>query len=235
MGNVKVGQLPSDAAAEQIVGREPPERVSHDAFINQSWRHRPAASTQPFGGLLSPRKNFMTCKIFAIVFVLVGTTVFVHGQTSSELRAKCGQPQMTGLEKYRPSVERFLVRPNILMTIRYTERGEPCEAQLEAVPNSTPKTGRPEHAPEGDYMSTVEVIELINELVPTEKRGKKIRELFVNGGDHEMKLHHPGCTGLYLVTFENLSVSAASWCWGGTFSATIHWGKTTCHAQTTSK
>lgn len=173
----------------------------------------------------------MTHKIFAIVFVIFGTTVFVHGQTSSELRVRYGEPQMTELKDNRPVVERFLVRPNILMTIRYTNRGEPCEAVLEPVPNSTPKEGRGEHAPEGDYMSTVEVIELINELVPIEKRGKKINEFLVNGGDREMKLHHLGCTGYYVVNFENVGVTAASWCWGGTFSATIHWGKTTCHGQ----
>jgi ribosomal protein S27E len=36
--------------AEQIVGREPRERVSHEAFVNQSWRYRAAASTPPLGG-----------------------------------------------------------------------------------------------------------------------------------------------------------------------------------------
>jgi hypothetical protein len=28
--------------AEQVVGREPRERVSHEAFVNQSWRWRAA-------------------------------------------------------------------------------------------------------------------------------------------------------------------------------------------------
>ena len=119
---------------------------------------------------------------------------------------------MTELENNRPSVERFLVRPNIQMTIRYTDRGEPCEAVFEPVPNSTPKAGRPEHAPDGDYMSTTEVIKLINEILPAEKRGKKVTQGQVNAGDPEMKLHHPGCTGFYFVDFENASVSAASWC-----------------------
>jgi hypothetical protein len=139
---------------------------------------------------------------------------------------------MTELKNDRPAVERFLVRPNILMTIRYTKRGEPCEAVLEPVPNSTPKTGRPENAAEGDYMSTAEVIKLINELVPVETRGKKINEFSMNGGDPQMKLHHPGCSGAYVVVFEKGSVTCSTWCWGGTFSATIHWGKTSCRGQT---
>lgn len=169
-------------------------------------------------------------KLF-VGLVMLGTSIFVHAQTSSELRAKYGSPQTTELEHGRPVVERFLVRPNILMTIRYTSSGEPCEAVFEPVPDSTPKAGRPEHAPDGDYMSTSEVIKLINELLPVEKRGKKINEGSMNGGDPEMKILYLGCWGAYFVYFENASVSASTWCWGGTFSATIHWGKTSCPGQ----
>jgi|GEM_PF-738824 len=31
----------------QQIGREPQKRVSHEAFVNQSWRYRAAASTPP--------------------------------------------------------------------------------------------------------------------------------------------------------------------------------------------
>ena len=175
--------------------------------------------------------DFRIHTIFAIVFVLFGAG-FVHAQTSAELRARYGEPQMTVLKDNRAAVERFLVRPEILMTIRYTDRGEPCEAFLEPVPNSTPKEGRPEHAAEGDYMSTAEVIKLINELLPVEKRGKKIGEFSLNGGDPEMKINYLGCSGVYVVSFENARVGCTTWCWGGTFSVTIHWGKTSCPGQT---
>lgn len=83
---------------------------------------------------------------------------------------------MTELNDNRPAIERFLVRPNILMTIRYTGRGEPCEAVLEPLPDSMPKIARSDHAPKGDYMSTAEVIKLINEILPIEKRGNRINE-----------------------------------------------------------
>jgi hypothetical protein len=167
--------------------------------------------------------NLITYKTFAMGFVLLGTTVFVHGQTSSELRARYGEPQMTELKNNRPAVERFLVRPDILMTIRYTDRGEPCEASFKPVPNSTQKTGLRMY--EDDHMSTCEVIKLINEILPDEKRGKKTGQGQFNGGDPQMKLHHPGCTGFYFVYFENAWVDTASSCLGGTFSAVIHWGK----------
>jgi hypothetical protein len=128
-------------------------------------------------------------------------------------------------------VEHFLVRPAIQLTIRYTSQGEPCEAVLEPVLNSTPKTGRPEHALAGDYMVTAEVLKVIDEVLPPEKRGKKLSEGSFNGGDPQMKLHHFGCTGMYFVFFENAILDAASWCWGGTIRVTIHWGQTSCPGQ----
>ena len=155
-----------------------------------------------------------------------------EGGAPREPRARYGRPQMRQVANHRPVIERYLVRPNILMTIRYTAQGLPCEAVLEPVPGSTPKKGRGEHAPEGDYMLTAEVIKLINELVPIEKRGKKINEMSLNGGDREMKLHHPGCAGGYLAFYERVSITCYTWCWGGTFSVTLHWGKTICPGQT---
>ncbi len=174
--------------------------------------------------------RFVTNNLFS-VFVILATTFVAHAQTSAQLRARYGEPQTTELKNGRPAVERFLVRTNIQMTIRYTDEGEPCEANLKPVPNSTAKTGRPEHALDGDYMSTAEVITVINESLPAERRGKKIQEFHVNGGDPEMKLHHVGCTGMLIAQFENATVNAASWCWGGTISVTIRWGKTSCSAQ----
>jgi hypothetical protein len=172
-----------------------------------------------------------TISWLALAVVVACCAAITSAQTAGELRAKYGVPQTSQLKNGRPTVERFLVRPKILMTMRHTKQGLPCEAVLEPVPSSTPKLGRGEHAPEGDYMSTAEVIKLINELVPIEKRGKKINERSMNGGDPEMKLHHPGCSGVYFAYFENVSFTCSTWCWGGTFSVTIHWGKASCRGQ----
>ena len=154
------------------------------------------------------------------------------GQTSSELRAKYGVPQMVELETDQPDAERFLVRPAIHLTIRYNSAEEPCAALLEPVPNSTPKTLRIESRPELNLMMTSEVIKVIDELLPPETRGKTINQISFNGGDPQMKLHHPGCTGLYFVSFEHAMVNVTSWCQGGTFNATIHWRKPSCRGQT---
>lgn len=166
--------------------------------------------------------------LLAAALMALATTLVTHAQTSAQLRAKYGEPLMTEVRDGRSGVERFLVRRGIQMTIRYTELGDPCEALIEPVPNSTPKNPRPEHSPGRDYMSTAEVIAVINEVLPVEKRGEKRNEFFVNGGDRAMRLHHRGCSGLYGAEYERASVTAASWCWGGTFSATIHWTGRAC-------
>jgi hypothetical protein len=157
--------------------------------------------------------------------------ISAHAQTPGELRARYGEPQMSQLKNGHPVVERYLLRPNILMTIRYTKYGRLCEALIEPVTGSTPSEGRVEHAPEGDYMSTAEVIKIINGVVPIEKRGKKISDISMNGGDPEMKLHHPGCWGAYMAFYGKVTVSSSSWCWGGTFSAIIHWRESNCPDQ----
>ncbi len=97
------------------------------------------------------------------------------------------------------------------------------DVHVEPVPGSTPKEGRGEYAPDGDYMSTAEVIKAIGEIAPAGRRGKLISTLKVNGGDPAVKLNHFGCTGIYVATYERAAVSVSSWCWGGTFEASIRW------------
>ena len=155
--------------------------------------------------------------------VVLSTAALASGQTSSELRAKYGAPETVELENGRVAVERFLVRPTIQVTIRYTNEGKPGEAVIKPVANSTRKTGV--DAYEDDRMDTSEVIKVIDELLPPEKRGKKLGVGSFNGGDPQMKLHHPGCTGFDFIDFENATVSAASSCRGGTYHVTIRWGK----------
>lgn len=180
--------------------------------------------------MISRRSHSALQVAFAIVITILAA-ISSNSQTSTELRAKYGEPQMSKIRNGRPKIERYLVRSNILMTITYTRGGRFCEAGLDPVPSSTPTTPTLDHPPEGDYISTADVISVINELVPPEIRGKSFGVGSMNGGDPEMKLNHPGCWGSYWENFENVSISASSWCWGGTFSATIHWGKTKCRGE----
>lgn len=152
-------------------------------------------------------------------------------QTSAALRAKYGEPQMIQIKDNRLEAERYLVRPNISMTVRYTKQGQACEADLEPMPGSRPKLENDDNAPADDYMLTAEVIAVFNELAPIEQRGRKTGEGSMNGGDPKMVLHHPGCIGQYLTFYENVAFGSTSWCGGGTFSATIHFGQTSCKGQ----
>jgi hypothetical protein len=170
-------------------------------------------------------------RLVMITLVACAAAIVTSAQTSADLRTKYVLPQMSQLDHGRPVIERYLVGPNILLTIKYTKQGEPCEAILEPVPSTMPNDASSEHPAGRDIMSTAEVIKVINELLPIEKRGKKVNELSSNGGDRDMKLHHPGCAGAYYVFFEHAIVACSTWCWGGTFSATIHWGKTICRGQ----
>ena len=154
-----------------------------------------------------------------------------NSQTPSELRALYGEPQMVKMKNGRPTVERFLVRPKILMTITYDKDGRLCEASLDPVPGMIPATPVPENPPTGDYMSTAEVISVINELVPPETRGKTTNAFHINGGDPKMILNHPGCLGGDWMSFENVYVGSSSWCGGGTFSATVHWKSAKCRGK----
>lgn len=167
---------------------------------------------------------------FALIITILAATSS-NSQTSAELRDKYGEPQMREIKNGRTTVERYLVRPNILMTVKYSKDGRLCEATVDPVPSLPPTTPTREYPPDGDYMSTADVIGVINELVPPETRGKSISEGKMNGGDPEMKLNHPGCSGLYWFEYESVSILASSWCWGGTFSATIHFGNTKCHGE----
>jgi hypothetical protein len=170
-------------------------------------------------------------RFLTIVFILVGACAGLKAQTSAELRAKYGEPIMRQRRRGHWLVEKFQIRPKITLTVSYARRGRPCELLIDPVPGSTPAEGRSEHAPTGDYMATAEVIALINELAPLELRGKFYGASSSNGGDPELKLHHPGCSGAYLALYKNVTIIAPTWCWGGTFYASIRWRSSHCRGR----
>lgn len=167
---------------------------------------------------------------FALLVTIL-TAVSANSQTPAEFRSKFGEPQIRHIKNGRTTLELYLVRPNIQMTTTYTKDGRLCEASFDPVPSSTPSTPARLHPPGGDYMSTADVISLIDDLVPIQTRGKSSGAWSMNGGDPEMVLHHPGCWGSYGVNYENVSIYTSSWCGGGTFTATIHWNNTKCRGE----
>jgi hypothetical protein len=172
-------------------------------------------------------------KVAYVVLVTILAAGSVFSQTPETLRAKYGEPQERYIKNGRTTFERYLVTPNIQLTVTYTKAAQLCKASFDPVPSSTPTVLTLEHPPEGDYMSTADVITVINELVPLETRGKSNGAGSMNGGDPEieMKLNHPGCWGSYTAFYENVTIYTSSWCWGGTFSATVHWSNTKCRSE----
>lgn len=164
-------------------------------------------------------------RLTVALFIGSAASVAASAQSPEGLRARYGEPQTRRLKNGLPEVERYLVRPNITATVMYNERGEMRDVLIEPVPGSTPREGRVEYAPDGDYMSTAEVIKVIDEIAPAGQRGKLVRALKVNGGDPAVRLNHFGCTGVYVATYERVAISVSSWCRGGTFDASIRWGR----------
>ena len=160
----------------------------------------------------------------ALMLLLVAlASSSASAQTSDELRKKYGEPEILRLKGEMAEVERYVVRPDIWMTVTYTEGGQPCELFIEPAPTAPTQSNLSQV-----LMPTEVVTKLINELVPIEQRGKSVSVFYVNGGDKQLRLHHPGCTGYYFARYKNVGIYITSWCEGGTFSATIHWEGTKC-------
>jgi hypothetical protein len=75
------------------------------------------------------------------------------------------------IEQKYPKVNSYLVRPNILLTARYTSDGQPCEIVLQPLRWT------------GDTvllfpLSEEETIRVVEEIVPENQRGKKQGGLF---------------------------------------------------------
>ncbi len=98
-----------------------------------------------------------------ILFVLL-LCVPILAQTSTELRQKYGAP----------TSEIFVVRPNVVVTLTYAKNGEPCELLIEPQRPATPIKS-------STTRLTLSVLnKIIDELVPSDERGKPLMAGFVN-------------------------------------------------------
>jgi hypothetical protein len=90
--------------------------------------------------------------------LIVAATVAVTPQSSPELHARYGEP----------TAERFAVRPDVTLSVEYSEDGEACAMRIE-----------PRHLfrRESTYdpPASMEVMtDVLNEVVPPEQRGKEL-------------------------------------------------------------
>jgi hypothetical protein len=143
----------------------------------------------------------------ATVIVVVFLTTLGAAQTQRQLE-----------EKY-PKVNAYLVRPNILLTARYSADGLVCEMALQPVRWT------------GDTvllfpLSEEETIRVVEEIVPESERGKRLGGLL--GTDDKVSSFH-GHSFTTPYTYEKITVNFAgttkkvvpTW-WPWSLGATVH-------------
>jgi len=148
-------------------------------------------------------------KLYLLKTSLMILTLGVPGftQTSSDLERKYGSP-----------VKEYEMRPGILMTATYSDDGQVCKMYVERRHFS--ETGFDQRL----YLSPEVIIELIDELVPTELRGGKTK------GDGFSRI--TGQVSEQIYDYENVSItvlaSAASSECNGDAALIIKWKNRAC-------
>lgn len=98
------------------------------------------------------------------VLMILLTCVAAVGQTSSDLRLKYGAPIS----------ETFRVRPDIIVTVSYDKNSKVSEMVIEPQPDATIIKSR------HNRIKSQMLQEIIDELVPPEKRGKFVMGTILN-------------------------------------------------------
>jgi len=124
---------------------------------------------------------FKQLLLLPIVLVLMFTARSVVAQTPIELEAKYGSP-----------VNAYVIRPGLLMTVKYTVSARICEMSI--IEAQTPGSNIILRT-----LLTPEIVpKMINELIPEGERGKKIRSYGL--------VQTQGMTGQFLYNYENVSI-----------------------------
>jgi hypothetical protein len=142
--------------------------------------------------------------LFASMIVVIGTA-----QTRDEFKQKYGSPDAKG---------RYIVRPNIGLSVEYKEDQNPSEMVIKPLDSDTANTTNSQKKSSRKVMSSDEAKEVLNELVPVAKRGEKGMVLNF--------LH--GCTTSDRTEFEQVTINIVKRCkrqGGGTYSISISWKK----------
>ncbi|MFN2453183.1 MAG: hypothetical protein ABR577_03085 [Pyrinomonadaceae bacterium] len=150
----------------------------------------------------------LTIKIANAFFIVLLVSAAAFAQSSGDLRNKYGIPS-----------EAYEVRPNVLMTVVFGADGQACEMVIEA--RHTSKDGV-----NGNSLIPSSVAEeILKEVVPTEKRGKRGRSITFSGG----------CSSMTGEEYENVSIYISGLCLQGGGKAveaiTIKWRHRQCQSE----
>ncbi len=145
-----------------------------------------------------------TSALFGMLLVCAAA----YAQSGSDLRSKYGPPS-----------EAYEVRPNVLMTVVFGADGQACEMVIET--RHTSKAGV-----NGNNLIPLPIAEeILNEVVPKEKRGKGGRAITFSGG----------CSSVTSEEYENVSIYRSEQCLPGggkaVLAITVKWKHRQCQSK----
>ena len=146
-----------------------------------------------------------------LVMLILAASCFA--QTPDELRRKYGKPETLSHKSSQILVERYTIRPGIIMTVKFADYRRACEMRIEPF-RSTNSYGDQVIQAEDAYMIT-------EELAPASKRGRTIKATNVG----------VECSWVAYNEYERVMIAVATRCsdWGGgTYSINIRWKHFAC-------
>lgn len=147
--------------------------------------------------------------ILLVLLTLSAFMIVVIGmaQTRHEFKQKYGSPDAKG---------RYIVRPNIGLSIEYKQGQNPSEIVIKPLDSDTTDISNSEKESSRKVMPSDEAKEVLDELVPVAKRGEK--GLVAN-------ISH-GCTSGDHTEYEQVTIDIVKRCerrGGGTYSISVRW------------
>lgn len=118
----------------------------------------------------------------ALISIVLPATL----QTSQGLRHKYGPPD----------AERYVVRPDIVMTIVFAKDGRPCEMVI------GPRYSLLSTEAHSKSMPSDTVTDILNEVLPPSQRGKLLQDITFTGG----------CNSIRSIDYETVRISRISTC-----------------------
>ncbi len=136
-------------------------------------------------------------------------------QTSTELRRKYGEPETLSQKSSRILVERYMVRPGIMMTVKFGDGGRACELRIE------PRRSQTQNARRVEIMEAAAAQQIIEDLAPASERGR-----LINTSDAQFS-----CASIIFQQYERVMIAVTTRCaaqGGGTYSIKIRWKDRAC-------
>lgn len=148
-----------------------------------------------------------------LVMLILAASCFA--QTPDELRRKYGKQEILSQKSSQILVERYMVRPGIMMTVKFGDGGRACELRIE------PRRTRTQNARRVEIIEAAAALHITEELAPALERGR-----LINTSDAQFS-----CASIIFRQYERVMIAVTERCaaqGGGTYSIKIRWKDTAC-------